>query len=101
MEKLKHHIFVCSSSRMTGENKGFCIAHEGADILSAFVEEVQDRGLDSEIMVTNTGCLGMCSMGPIVVIYPEQFWYGKVSAEDVEEIMDALEEGGSVERLLL
>jgi len=101
VEKPKHHIFVCSSSRLTGEIKGFCAQNEGLEILENFVEEVQERMLDSEIMVTNTGCLGLCSMGPIVIIYPDQIWYKKVTADDVEEIMDALEEGNSVERLLL
>ncbi len=101
MDKLKHHIFVCSSSRLTGEIKGYCASNEGLEILENFVEEVQDREMDSDVMVTNTGCLGMCSMGPIVIVYPEGTWYGKVSADDVEEIMDALEEGESVERLMI
>lgn len=101
MEKPKHHIFVCSSSRLTGELKGFCAQNEGLGILESIVEEVQDRMIDSEVMVTNTGCLGLCSMGPVVMIYPEQIWYGKVTPDDVEEIMDALEEGEIVERLVI
>jgi (2Fe-2S) ferredoxin len=101
MEKPKHHIFVCSSSRLTGEIKGFCAQNEGLEILENIVEEVQDRSLDADIMVTNTGCLGLCSMGPIVMIYPEQTWYGKVTPDDVEDIMDALEEGSQVERLII
>ncbi|NTW72090.1 MAG: (2Fe-2S) ferredoxin domain-containing protein [Eubacteriaceae bacterium] len=99
MEKLKHHIFVCGSARLVGENKGFCLQKGGVDIIQAFNEEVQDRGLDGDIMVTSTGCLGLCSKGPVVIIYPDQTWYGKVSVDDVEEIMDALEQGETVERL--
>ncbi len=101
MEKPKHHIFVCSSSRLTGEIKGFCAQNEGLQILESIVEEVQDRMIDSDVMVTNTGCLGLCSMGPVVMIYPEQIWYGKVTPDDVEEIMDALEEGEVVDRLVI
>ena len=101
MTKPKHHIFVCSSSRLNGEIKGYCASSEGLEIIENFVEEVQDRELDSEVMVTNTGCLGMCSMGPVVMIYPDGIWYGKVEADDVEEIMDALEEGRPLERLML
>ncbi|PKM68353.1 MAG: 2Fe-2S ferredoxin [Firmicutes bacterium HGW-Firmicutes-2] len=97
----KHHIFVCSSARLTGEIKGFCAQNEGLEILENFVEEVQERELDGDMMVTNTGCLGMCSMGPIVIVYPEGTWYGKVTADDVEEIMDALESGEVVKRLLI
>ncbi|QUI23708.1 (2Fe-2S) ferredoxin domain-containing protein [Vallitalea pronyensis] len=99
--KPKYHIFVCTSSRLTGENKGYCVQQQGKDMVAAFVEEMQDRDLDSEMMITNTGCLGLCSMGPIVMIYPQQIWYGKVTVDDVEEIMDALEEEEVVERLLI
>lgn len=101
MKKPKYHIFVCTSSRLTGENKGFCVQQKGKDIIQAFVEEVQERDLDSDVLVTNTGCLGLCTMGPVVMIYPEQIWYGKVTVEDVEEIMDALEDEQVVERLLI
>jgi len=101
MEKPKHHIFVCVSSRLTGEAKGFCLQKDGKEIIAKFMEEIQDRDLDSEIMVTSTGCLGLCSMGPIVMIYPDTIWYGKVTVDDVEEIMDAIEENTVVERLVL
>ena len=101
MEKPKHHIFVCTSSRLTGENKGFCVQQKGKDIIAAFAEQISDRDLDAEVMVTNTGCFGLCSMGPIVMIYPDQIWYGKVTPDDVEEIMDALEEDSVVERLAI
>ena len=101
MDKPKHHIFVCSSSRLNGEVKGFCVNQDGLEILENFVEEVQERDMDSEVMVTNTGCFGLCSMGPVVMIYPDQTWYGKVTPDDVEEIMDAIEEGSVVERLLI
>lgn len=101
MDKPKHHIFVCTSSRLNGEIKGFCAQNDGLEILENIVEEIQDRDLDSEVMVTNTGCFGICSMGPIVMIYPEQIWYGKVTPDDVEEIMDAIEEDKIVERLVI
>lgn len=101
MNKPNHHIFVCSSSRLSGEIKGFCAQNEGLEILEAFVEEIQDQGIDDELMVTNTGCLGLCSMGPVVLVYPDNFWYGKVSVDDVPEIIEALLENKAVERLLL
>ncbi|NDL66502.1 (2Fe-2S) ferredoxin domain-containing protein [Anaerotalea alkaliphila] len=101
MEKPKFHLFVCSSARLTGEIKGVCAQKEGVDIARALIEEVQDRGIDDQVMVTTTGCLGLCSMGPVVMVYPEQTWYGKVAMGDVEEILDAIEEESVVERLLI
>ncbi len=92
---------MCSSSRINGQQKGFCIAKDAGKIVGNFLEEIVDRELDSEVMVSNTGCFSMCSQGPVVVIYPQGAWYGSVTPDDVEEIMDALENGETVERLAL
>ena len=64
-----------------------------------FAEEIMDRDLEGEVMVTSTGCVGICEKGPIVMIYPQQAWYGEVTEDDVEDILDALEEGTVVDRL--
>lgn len=101
ISKPEKHIFVCTSSRLTGENKGYCVEKDGIEMIQAFAEEIQERELDGEVMVSNTGCFGLCSKGPIVMIYPEQTWYGNVTIDDVEEILDALEEGTQIERLLI
>ena len=99
MQKPKNHIFVCCSTRLNGTVQGVCSKKEGQEILQNLVEEVNDRELEDEVMVSHMGCVGLCSMGPVVMIYPEQTWYGNVTPDDAEEIMDALEEGTTVERL--
>lgn len=100
MNKPKYHIFVCTSSRVNGQQKGFCHARESVEIVNSFMEEIEERGLGGQVMVSNTGCLALCERGPLVVVYPDSVWYGGVSPEDVEEIMDEHIEGGSpVKRL--
>ena len=47
-------------------------------------------------MVSNTGCMGLCEIGPVVVIYPDNVWYGNVQADDVESIMEEHVEGGAI-----
>lgn len=102
MIKPKRHIFVCTSSRVNGEPKGFCQSKAGVEIVANFLEEIRDRDLGSEVFVSNTGCFSLCEKGPIVVVYPDNVWYGGVTPEDVEEIMDEHIEGGSpVKRLEL
>lgn len=96
MLKPKKHIFVCTSSRPNGQQKGFCHTKSGVDVLSTFREEIEERGLGGEVFISNTGCFGLCEQGPIVVVYPENVWYGAVTPEDVEEIMDEHIEGGNV-----
>jgi (2Fe-2S) ferredoxin len=95
LQKPKYHIFVCTSSRPNGQQKGFCLSNDGVEILMKFVEEIEDRELEGEVFVTNTGCFGVCEQGPIVVVYPDNVWYGSVTPDDVEEIMDEHIEGGN------
>jgi NADH:ubiquinone oxidoreductase subunit F (NADH-binding) len=69
--------------------------------MEAFKEGLTRKNLQNEIMVVPTGCHGMCEMGPIVVVYPEGTFYCRVSAADVDEIIEEhLYKGRVVERLL-
>ena len=101
MKNIKHHIFVCSSSRANGLQRGMCFSKDAVKIVMKFMAEVDERDLTNEVMVTNTGCLGVCGKGPVIVVYPEGTWYGNVKIEDVEKIMDQHIEGGKVVEELL
>jgi (2Fe-2S) ferredoxin len=92
----KYHIFVCTSCRINGLQKGFCYSKGSVDLVQKFMEEVDDRGLSSDVMITNTGCFGICDKGPIAVIYPEGTWYGNLTEDNIEKIMDEHIEGGKV-----
>lgn len=96
METPKHHIFVCASFRTDGEAKGMC-AKKGSSAFLPYIEnEILDRGIDAQI--TAAGCMKMCDNGPVMVIYPENIWYGGVETEDAgDEIMDALEDGNAAD----
>lgn len=102
MNKPKYHILICTSCRINGLVKGYCNSKNSVAIAQKFMNEVEERDLAGEVMVTNTGCLSVCVKGPIVVVYPEGTWYGAVTVDDVEEIMDKHIEGGEpVERLII
>lgn len=93
MSMYRAHVLVCKG---TG-----CTASGSPSVFSAFREELAKRKLDNEVMLVETGCHGMCEMGPIVVIYPEGAFYCRVTAEDVPEIVEEhLYKGRIVERLL-
>jgi len=64
-------------------------------------EELAKKGLDKEILVVQTGCHGMCELGPIVVVYPEGTFYTRVQPEDAKTIVEEhLYKGRVVEKLL-
>jgi len=79
---------------------GACHTKKSVDIVQSFIEEIEERELTGDVMITNCGCFGICTTGPVVLVYPEGIWYGEVSANDVAEIVEAhLENGKIVERL--
>ena len=96
MNKPERHIFICTSSRPNGQQKGFCHTKDGVTVLGKFIEELEERGLSGEVMVSNTGCFGLCEQGPVVVVYPDNVWYGSVTPDDVEAIMEEHIEGGGI-----
>lgn len=77
-----------------------CRNKNAVSLIQYLEEELADRGMD-EVLVSNTGCLKLCDRGPIMVIYPEGYWYGNVNQAAIDEILDALENGLAVQRLLL
>jgi len=99
MNKPDYHIFVCASFRGT-ETKGKCIKKESLRLIPYLEEELADRVLNA--MVSSTGCLKLCEEGPVMVIYPQVYWYRDVTSENVvDEILDALEDGRAAESYLL
>ena len=48
-----------------------------------------------------TGCFGLCALGPVMIVYPEGTFYSRVTAEDIPEIVEEhLLKGRLVERLV-
>ena len=78
-----------------------CTSGGSQSILDAFREEVKGRHLEADVSVGFTGCHGLCEMGPIVVVHPDDILYIRVSVDDVREIVEeTLVEGQLVEHLL-
>ncbi len=93
MKKPKHHIFVCGSFRANGTPQGMCDKKNSMQLLQYLVQELSDRGM-TDVAVSSTGCLKLCDVGPVMVIYPQNWWYGHVESEAaIDEIIDSLEEG--------
>jgi (2Fe-2S) ferredoxin len=68
----------------------------------AYLEgELSDRGM-TEVSVTATGCLKACDRGPILVVYPDNTWYGGVEGEEaIDAILDSLASGKPAEAYIL
>jgi (2Fe-2S) ferredoxin len=83
------HLFVCTNDR-AGERKS-CADDHGLLIKAAIKKAVDEKGWKGKVRVSASGCLGLCSTGPNVMIYPQKIWFSGVSPDDVESIVSAIE----------
>ena len=89
----RSHILVCGG---TG-----CTSSGSAKVIEALERELAAQGLSEEIKVIRTGCFGLCSVGPIMIVYPDGAFYSGVQTEDIPEIVsEHLLKGRPVKRLL-
>ncbi len=90
---IRSHVLICGG---TG-----CTSSGSPAIRERLEEELKKQGLDQEIKVVQTGCFGLCTLGPIMIIYPEGTFYSRVTVDDVPEIVsEHLLKGRPVERLI-
>ena len=69
--------------------------------MEALKNEIKRQGLADEVAVVETGCHGLCALGPIMIVYPEGAFYSMVKPEDIPEIVsEHLLKGRIVTRLL-
>ena len=90
---IRSHVLICGG---TG-----CTSSGSKSIQKAFEENIKEFGLDNEIKLVQTGCFGLCALGPVVIVYPDGTFYSRVTTDDVKEIVEEhLLKGRRVERLV-
>ena len=64
-----------------------CMSSGNDKILENLQNKVKELGLESEIRIVKTGCVGFCEKGPIVKIMPDNTFYAEVTPDNVDEIV--------------
>ena len=86
-------VLVCSGTA--------CLSSGSEAVKRALLEAISTHGIADEVRIVETGCMGPCELGPVMLVYPEGTFYVKVKPEDVEEIVvEHFLKGRPVRRLL-
>lgn len=75
------------------------IAAGARPVLAAFVEGINNAGLTGSVMVSQTGCIGICQYEPVVEVFQagkEKVTYVKMTPEKVAEVIEKHIKGGNV-----
>jgi NADH-quinone oxidoreductase subunit F len=89
----KPQIFV--SSGTCGEAKG------SSRVVNALNDVIIKKGLEKDVKIKVTGCHGFCQVEPIVLIFPQKYFYQNVKPSDAEEIItETVVKNKVIDRLL-
>ncbi|MHB1686188.1 MAG: (2Fe-2S) ferredoxin domain-containing protein [Ignavibacteriaceae bacterium] len=89
MKRFEKHIFVCENKRPEDHPRGCCFDKGSVEVREKFKKRLKELGLNSAVRANVSGCLDACEYGITVVVYPEQTWYGSVTINDIEEIIQS------------
>jgi (2Fe-2S) ferredoxin len=102
MPQRKRYLFVCVNRRPDGSPKGSCAARGAVEIHDKLKSLLKERGLaELEARPCTASCLDTCWVGPVIAVEPDNYFYGRVTEADLEEIVAGLATGDRVERLVL
>lgn len=87
------HVLVCNASHCTQKGAN--------DVAMQLRREVLKRGLDDRILVNTCGTIDLCDIGPNIVVYPDNVIYSGVGKSDIKELVDALVDDTTLDRLRL
>jgi NADH:ubiquinone oxidoreductase subunit F (NADH-binding)/(2Fe-2S) ferredoxin/Pyruvate/2-oxoacid:ferredoxin oxidoreductase delta subunit len=77
---IRTHCLVCAGAG--------CLSSGGHALKDALAHELKVRGLADEIQIVETGCMGPCDLGPMMLVHPDGAFYQRVTALDVPKLVE-------------
>ena len=81
LDSVEHKILVCGGAG--------CISSDCASIQAAVCETLEKLNLKGSTRVLQTGCMGICAVGPVMLILPERTFYVNLTPKITREIIEA------------
>ncbi|TGD75121.1 (2Fe-2S) ferredoxin domain-containing protein [Mangrovimicrobium sediminis] len=94
MSRPEYHVFVCSQQRPAGHPRSSCGEKGASALMPVLSQSVMARNLLRKVSIVPTACLGPCSEGANLLVFPGAYLYSGVQPQDVEMIVERHLAGG-------
>ena len=93
-EQKREKVFICYG--------GSCLASGAKAVKESLEAELAEKGLAERVELVQTGCMGPCVQGPVLLMGRDQTFYQGVAPKDAVDIVDQHIVGGRcVDRLIV
>ena len=99
MPQPAYYIFKCQQSAPPGMPKPSCVRHddpESQQLFQYLAQQLMMKGLISTVQPVQTGCLGRCQQGPVMLVEPDHTMYVNLTKEKIDRIIEEHIIGGKV-----
>ena len=86
--KYKRQILVCSGAG--------CVSSRSAEVRRAIADELEKIGKSGEVLIHETGCMGICAAGPVMLVLPEKTFYTSLTPETARNVINSHIQRGEI-----
>ena len=85
-----YYIFKCQQSAPPGMPKPSCVSQndpESQQLFGYMAQQLMQKGIINTVMPVQTGCLGRCQLGPVMLVEPGHTMYVNLTKEKIDKII--------------
>jgi (2Fe-2S) ferredoxin len=93
------YMFKCQQSAPPGMPKPSCVSEnnpESKELMQHLSMTLMEKGIIGNVQPIQTGCLGRCQLGPVLMVEPGHIMYVNLTKEKITRIIDEHIIGGNV-----
>ena len=93
------YVFKCQQSAPPGMPKPSCVSQnnpESQELMQYLAQKLMQKGIIATVQPIQTGCLGRCQQGPVILVEPGHIMYVGLTKEKIDRIIDEHLIGGNV-----